>query len=185
MIDGALMRASSFVLAAIIILAQIIDPAISNALTGLGHTVVEPFSYIGQVIADTLGRHPFETTFSIATVVIQPLAVKTRDAWTMLGCSNAHGYVLVKKGEIDSYLEGRIRKVTVASIQAYIERKLAAAKKDAGGPVRTEKATAASVARRAERKAEGTPRRGRTASPGRASPETAGAALAVNMEAAE
>jgi hypothetical protein len=137
---------------------QIIDLAIS-------HTVVDAFSSIGFVIADMLGRHTFETTFSIATVVIQPLAVKTKDAWTMLGCSNAHGYVLIKKGEIDSYLEGRIRKVTVASIQAYIERKLAAAKKDTT-PVRTEKATAASVAGRAERKAaRGRPRLNKASTP--------------------
>ncbi|SRR5258708_238690 len=140
-----------FALAAILVVFfQIIDPAIS-------HAAANAFSSIGHLVADTLIRHTFETTFSIATVVIQPLAVKTKDAWTMLGCSNAHGYVLIKKGEIDSYLEGRIRKVTVASIQAYIERKLAAAKKDTT-PVRTEKATAASVAGRAKRKAtEGKP----------------------------
>ncbi len=122
-------------------------------MSGISHAVADTFSTVGQITADALSWHPLKNTFSIATVVIQPLAVKTRDAWTMLGCSNAHGYVLIKKGEIDSYLEGRIRKVTVASIQAYIERRLAAAKKGTT-PVRTEKATAASVARRAARKAD-------------------------------
>jgi hypothetical protein len=156
--------------AAVLAFFQIVDPAISNALTGLGHTVVEPFSCIGQVIADTLGRYPFETTFSIATAVIQPLAVKTKDAWTMLGCSNAHGYKLITEGQIDSYLNGRIRLVTVASIQAYVEKQVAAAKKDKG-PKRTEQATAASVARRAERKvAEGTPGRPRKPAPIAAAP---------------
>jgi hypothetical protein len=110
--------------ATIVALFQIFDP---NSLTGIGHA-----------IADILGRHPFE----MATIVIQPLAVKTKDAWTMLGCSNAHGYNLIAQGELDSYLDGRVRKVTVESIRAYIERKLAAAKKHKG-PKRTEKATAA------------------------------------------
>ncbi len=127
-------------------------PPISHALVGTGHAVLDAFSSMGFIIADMLGRHPFETTFSIASVVIQPLAVKTRDAWTMLGCSNAHGYKLIAEGQVDSFLEGRIRKVVVASIHAYIERKLAAEKRDKSLP-RTEKATAASVARRAERKA--------------------------------
>jgi hypothetical protein len=76
----------------------VIDPAISDALIG-----------VGDVIADALSRHATETVFSIATIVIQPLAVKTKDAWAMLGCSNAHGYTLIKKGEVDSYLEGRSR----------------------------------------------------------------------------
>jgi hypothetical protein len=149
--------AAILVFPAVVAFFQIIDPALSHSLTGIGHTVVDAFSSVGQVIADALSWHHLKNTFSIATVVIQPLAVKTRDAWVMLGCSNAHGYVLIKKGEIDSYLEGRVRKVTVASIKSYIERKLAAAKKDTA-PVRTEKATAASVAARAERKAvEGKP----------------------------
>jgi hypothetical protein len=157
MIDGALMRANSFVLtAAIIILAQIIDPA---PLVGLGHTVVDAFSNVSHTIAATLSAHPLEAVLGTA-VAIEPISVGTKTAWHMMGISNAHGYKLIEQGEIDSYLEGRVRKVTVASVKAYIARKLEAAKKDTT-PVRTEKATAASVARRAERKAEGTPRRGR------------------------
>jgi hypothetical protein len=42
----------------------------------------------------------------LATVVIQPLAVKSSDAWTMLGISRTHGYKLIADG--DSSLEGRI-----------------------------------------------------------------------------
>jgi hypothetical protein len=93
-------------------------------------------------------------SYSLATVV--PLAVPTRVAWEMLGISNAYGYKLLADGELDSYLEGRVRKVVVASLHAYMERKLAAAKKDKGPP-RTEAATAASVARRAKRKATAAP----------------------------
>src|SRR5258708_3491825 len=96
------------------------------------------------------------------TATIDQISVGTKTAWHLMAVSNAHGYKLIEQGEIDSYREGRVRKVTVASIKAYIARKLAAeaAKKDAGGPVRTERATAASVTSRAARKAaEG--RRGR------------------------
>jgi hypothetical protein len=120
--------------------------------------VVDPG--ITHTLAATLSAHPFEAALGVA-VAIEPLAVPTRVAWHMMGISNAHGYKLVELGEIDSYLEGRVRKVTVASIKAYIARKLAEAKKDSAGPVRTEKATATSVARRAERKAAEGTRRGR------------------------
>jgi excisionase family DNA binding protein len=34
-------------------------------------------------------------------------------------------YQLIKAGELESYLEGRMRRITVDSIRAYIERQLA------------------------------------------------------------
>jgi hypothetical protein len=146
---AAVIPAAAAVLVAFL---QTIDPDISHALNGISHAVADTFSSVGHLVADSLSWHPLKTTFGVASVVIQPLAVKTRDAWTMLGCSNAHGYKLIAEGQIDSYLNGRIRLVTVASVQAYVEKQVAAAKKDKG-PKRTEQATAASVARRAERKA--------------------------------
>jgi len=54
-----------------------------------------------------------------------PLLVKPRKAWQMLGCGNTRGYELLATGELDSFLDGRSRKITVASIHAYIARKLA------------------------------------------------------------
>jgi hypothetical protein len=45
----------------------------------------------------------------------------------MLGCGNTAGYALLKAGEIDSFKDGAARKIVVASIHRYIERKLAAA----------------------------------------------------------
>jgi len=74
----------------------------------------------------------------------------------MLGCSPAHGWKLIANNELDSYLDGRIRKVVVASIHAYMGRKLAAEKKRKEPP-RTEMATAASFAKRAARKATASP----------------------------
>ena len=109
------------------------------------------------------------------TTTIEPISVGTKTAWHLMAVSNAHGYKLIEQGEIDSYREGRVRKVTVASIKAYIARKLVAAKTDTT-PVRTEKATAASVAVRAERKAAGAGSRGR---PRKAAPIAAPALIAA------
>jgi hypothetical protein len=58
---------------------------------------------------------------------LEPLVVKPREAWQMLGCGNTRGYELLAAGELESFLDGRSRKITVASIRAYVARKLAAA----------------------------------------------------------
>ena len=53
-----------------------------------------------------------------------PLVVKPRVAWKMLACSNTRGYELLAAGKLDSFLDGRSRKITVASIRRYIEQRL-------------------------------------------------------------
>ena len=58
---------------------------------------------------------------------IEPLLVRPREAWKMLGCGNTHGYELLNTGELDSFLDGKARKIVVSSIHRYIARKLAAA----------------------------------------------------------
>jgi hypothetical protein len=45
----------------------------------------------------------------------------------MLGCDNTRFYELLNSKELDSYLDGRSRKITVESIHRYIARKLSAA----------------------------------------------------------
>jgi hypothetical protein len=57
---------------------------------------------------------------------VEPLLVRPRDAWRMLDCGNTHGYELLNAGELESFLDGRARKITVESIHRYIARKLAA-----------------------------------------------------------
>jgi hypothetical protein len=52
------------------------------------------------------------------------LLVKPKVAWKMLACSNTRGYELIAAGELDSFLDGRSRKITVESIHRYIERRL-------------------------------------------------------------
>jgi len=58
-----------------------------------------------------------------------PLVVKPRVAWKMLSCSNTRGYELIAAGELQSYRDGRSRKITVESIQRYITRRLSPAAK--------------------------------------------------------
>jgi hypothetical protein len=50
--------------------------------------------------------------------------VKPKVAWKMLGCSDALGYELLAADELDSFLDGRSRKITVDSIYCYIHRRL-------------------------------------------------------------
>jgi hypothetical protein len=54
------------------------------------------------------------------------LVVKPRVAWKMLSCSNTRGYELLAAGELDSFRDGRSRKITVESIRRYIARRLPA-----------------------------------------------------------
>jgi hypothetical protein len=58
---------------------------------------------------------------------LEPLLVRPRNAWRMLGCGNTHGYALLNAGELESFIDGRARKITVESIHRYIGRKLASA----------------------------------------------------------
>jgi hypothetical protein len=54
-----------------------------------------------------------------------PLVVKPKVAWKMLACSNTRGYELLASGKLDSFLDGRSRKITVDSIRRYIAQRLA------------------------------------------------------------
>lgn len=58
----------------------------------------------------------------------EPLVVKPKVAWRMLGCGNTRGYQMLAAGELESYRDGRSRKITVASIKAFVARQLAGAR---------------------------------------------------------
>ena len=49
----------------------------------------------------------------IPTRTVEPLLVRPGDAWRMLGCGNTRGYSLLNAGELESFLDGRARKITV------------------------------------------------------------------------
>jgi len=63
---------------------------------------------------------------------VAPLLVRPRSAWKMLGCGNTHGYELLASGELESFLDGRSRKITVESIHRYIQRRLSEQQSRAG-----------------------------------------------------
>jgi excisionase family DNA binding protein len=55
---------------------------------------------------------------------LEPLVVSPKAAWRLLGCGNTHGYELIAAGELESYKEGKSRRITMASIRSHIDRKL-------------------------------------------------------------
>ena len=55
----------------------------------------------------------------------EPLLVKPTDAGRLVGCGRTRIYELIKTGKIDSFNDGRSRKITVESIHRYIRRRLA------------------------------------------------------------
>ena len=57
----------------------------------------------------------------------RPLVVGMATAETLLDCGYDTIYDLIKAGELDSYLEGHRRKITTASIERLIQKRLAAA----------------------------------------------------------
>jgi excisionase family DNA binding protein len=52
------------------------------------------------------------------------IVVKPRKAAEMLGCGITRLYELIKASEIQSFKDGRSRKITTDSIRAYIDRHL-------------------------------------------------------------
>jgi excisionase family DNA binding protein len=58
---------------------------------------------------------------------VKPRVVNPNVACVMLDVSKPYLYDLLKQGAIESYLDGPYRKITVASIDTYIEKNLATA----------------------------------------------------------
>ena len=64
---------------------------------------------------------------------IEPLVVKPQEAWRLLRCSNTYGYALLASGSLESFKDGKSRKITVSSIKAYIDRQLATQRSGSSG----------------------------------------------------
>jgi excisionase family DNA binding protein len=65
---------------------------------------------------------------------VEPLVVPPRQACTMLCVGLTRLYELLHEGELESYRHGRSRRITTASIRAYIERQIAASPGNWGPP---------------------------------------------------
>ena len=53
------------------------------------------------------------------------LVIRPKVAFKLLGVGNTRGYELVNAGELETYLDGRARQITVRSVFRYIARRLA------------------------------------------------------------
>ena len=57
---------------------------------------------------------------------LEPLVVAPRTACTLLGISNTRLYAILGSGELESYHDGRARRIPLAAIRKYIAQRLAA-----------------------------------------------------------
>src|SRR5262245_49023642 len=72
----------------------------------------------------TASRYEVMTMDSTILSDDQRIIVGPRRARHMLDCGITHLYQLLAAGELESFLDGRSRKITVASIKRYVERRL-------------------------------------------------------------
>jgi hypothetical protein len=84
----------------------------------------------------------------------EPLVVSPKRAQYLLGCGNTRFYELLTSGELESYKDGKSRKITMRSIRARVERKLAEAGPETS-PIT--KVTAARIKRRTQSETPPTP----------------------------
>jgi excisionase family DNA binding protein len=56
---------------------------------------------------------------------LDPIVVRPREACKMLSVGLTRLYELLHEGQLDSFRYGRSRRITIASIHAYVERQLA------------------------------------------------------------
>ena len=61
----------------------------------------------------------------------EPLVVSPDRAKTMLDCGTTRLYELIAAGELESFRDGKSRKITVASIKARVARMVAASRGEA------------------------------------------------------
>jgi len=66
---------------------------------------------------------------------ICPLVVRPREACRLLAVGNTRLYQLIGDGELETYLDGRSRRITIGSIRAYIARRLASTDSTRSGPL--------------------------------------------------
>jgi hypothetical protein len=77
-----------------------------------------------------LSQHPSQLSDD------ERLVVSPRRARHLLDCGTTRLYQLIAERELDSFLDGRSRKISVESIRAYIARRLAPAGESTASPPR-------------------------------------------------
>lgn len=56
----------------------------------------------------------------------EPIGVPPKVAKKRIGCGNTKLYELLNSGELESYMIGRARRITTASIRDYVDRQISA-----------------------------------------------------------
>jgi excisionase family DNA binding protein len=69
--------------------------------------------------------HPGVTGSCATSVRLEPLAVTPRQACILLGVGNTRLYQLIGNRELESYLDGRGRRITMESIRRRVARLVA------------------------------------------------------------
>lgn len=55
---------------------------------------------------------------------MKPIALKVKDAFDMIGVGITKGYQLINDGELESFKIGRSTRITMASVESYVEREV-------------------------------------------------------------
>ena len=63
-----------------------------------------------------------------------PLAVSVKRTCSLIGCGATRVYELIRSGELESFLNGRSRRIVFASILRYIARRVAESKVESARP---------------------------------------------------
>jgi hypothetical protein len=63
---------------------------------------------------------------SAQPIAVEIISTSTKNARQVIGCGNTRLYELLNSGKIQSYTDGRSRKVIVASLREYVARQLEA-----------------------------------------------------------
>jgi excisionase family DNA binding protein len=77
------------------------------------------------LFAEPIMESPHTGVTSRPSNHLEPLAVTPRQACILLGVGNTRLYQLISNGELESYLDGRARRITMRGIRRRIARLLA------------------------------------------------------------
>jgi excisionase family DNA binding protein len=75
-----------------------------------------------------------QTDIAGGVASLDPIAVSPREACRLLSIGNTRLYELIAAGEVESYRDGKSRRVTMRSIRRRVERLLAAGGTDTAAP---------------------------------------------------
>jgi excisionase family DNA binding protein len=76
------------------------------------------------LICSWFTKHTDKSMHPVTDFSGDPLVVRPEQARRLLACGRAALYEMINNGELDSYKDGAVRKITMESLRRFIERKL-------------------------------------------------------------